>query len=361
MKFNFSCLFILFFPVILFSQTDTAKVSDKWKLDSNYVISYPEKLVLGIFESFRMYDLMFTQKMVSDTGGVSSMNYIARGNSSHGIDFAYDKIAFSLGTSIEATETDIFRKGITKTRNVGFSINSKKYRLEGAYRKYTGFYENNTGKRDTNFNDSTPYFQMPNMYSRAFRLKGFYFFNKKRRYSYGAAFNNTARQLKTAGTFLFVSNLYKFSLRSDSTWIQANNAFYYPGWEKLNSFITHGLSFNFGYTFNLVVFKRFFAHATGTLGLELQKYNYGSENGSLQKDGWLFGFGSADLRGSIGYNGEKIYAIFSYVGDFNGYDLKELRFDTRLNYFSFNFGYRFKVKENKLTHWLKNNRLYKMI
>lgn len=355
-------LFSFCFVGISFANTDSIPDKKKWKLDSNYVVSYSEKLVIGIFQSWRYYDLLFAQTLTTDSAGHSSMNYIARGNNSTGISFAYDKISFSLASSVEATESDVLRKGISKTKNLSFSINSKRYRLEAAYRKYTGFYDNYTGSRDTNFViDSSAFYQNPTMYSKAFRLKGFYFFNKKQRFSYGAAFNNTARQLKTAGSFLLISNAYGFSLGSDTSFLAPGTSPSYPQWESWNKFKTLGLSCNLGYTVNLILFKRLFANFTGTLGLELQNLQYSTADGISNRNDWKFGWSAGDLRGSIGYNGEKIYIMLSYIGDFSVYKLNKIQIDTRLHAGMFSFGYRFKMKESKPIKWLKSNKFYKML
>lgn len=345
-----------------FANTDSIPEKKKWKLDSNYVVSYPEKLILGLYQTWRYYDLLFTQTLTTDSAGFSPMNYIARGNNSTGISFAYDKISFSLGTSVEATESDVLRKGISKTKNLSFAINSKRYRLEAAYRKYIGFYDNYTGRRDSLFiTDSSVFYQNPTMFSKAFRLKGFYFFNKKQRFSYGAAFNNSARQLKTAGSFLIISNAYSFSLGSDTTFLAPGTSNNYPRWENWNQFKSLGLSCNLGYTFNIVLLKKLFANFTGTLGMELQNLQYSTSDGISKRNDWKFGWSAGDLRGSIGYNGEKIYVMLSYIGDFSVYKLDKMQIDTRLHAGMFSFGYRFKMKESKPIKWLKNNKIYRML
>lgn len=345
-----------------FATNDSLQQKEKWRLDSNYVVSYPEKLIFGLFQSWRYYDLLINQSIQNDSLGLSPVNYIARGNNSSGIDFAYDKIAFSLGTSVDATESDIARKGISKTKNLSVSLNSRRYRLEAAYRKYTGFYDNYSNLRDTNFiADSSAYYQNPDMYSKAFRLKGFYFFNKKKRFSYGASFNNSARQLKTAGSFLLVSNLYKYSISAPNNMLPPIADNYYSNWKNINFFQTFGASLNLGYSLNVVLFKKLFANATGTLGLELQKRNYSTNDNLYHESNWDFDWAAGDLRGSIGYNGEKIYIILSYRGDFTVYKFSNIQIDTRLHAGMFTFGYRFKMKENKVTTWLKNNKIYQFL
>ncbi len=359
-------IFIFIFFILIsnpvMAEKDSLKQKEKWRLDSNYVISYPEKLIVGVFQSWRYYDLLINQGFQEDSLRLSSVNYIARGNNSTGIDFAYDKIAFSLSSSVDATESDVERKGISKTKNLSFSLNSKRYRLEAAYRKYTGFYDNFSNLRDSSFSiDSSVYFQKPDMYSKAFRLKGFYFFNKKQRFSYGAAFNNSARQLKTAGSFLLVSNLYKYSISAPNNLIPPIADNYYSNWKNLNYFKTLGASLNFGYTFNLVLFNKLFINLTGTLGLELQKRQYSTSDNLYNENNWDFDWSAGDLRGSIGYNGEKIYIKLSYLGDFSVYKFSNIQIDTRLHAGIFTFGYRFMMKENKVTQWLKGNKIYNLL
>lgn len=361
MKIFFSILALLFFFEAKPIAKDSVPEKKPYKLDSNYVVSYSHKLVVGIYQAWRWYDILFVQNLTTDTTGVSPFNYIAKGNNSTGISFAYDKIYFALSSSVAATETETIRKGSTNTKNLSFSINSKRYRLEAAYRKYTGFYDNYTPRRDSNYIEDSIYYQLPEMYSSAFRLKGFYFLNKKQRFSYGAAFNNTARQLKTAGSFLWVSNLYSFKMSADSSFVPPFAGNYYPQWENWNNFKILGLSANFGYSFNLVIFKRFFGNLTGTLGIELQQRKYSTSDGVSNRTDWSFAFASGDLRSSLGYNGERIYIMLTYIGDFSVYKLQNLQIDTRMHAGSFSFGYRFKVKETKGIKWLKNNKIYRML
>lgn len=357
-------LIILFGSILLcfqlsFAENDSTKT--KWKIDTNYVTNYPNDFIISLYQSYRFYDLIFTQTFVPDSLGASSFNYIARGNNSSGIGFAWDKIAFALSSSVEVTEKEKLQKGITKATNLSFTINSKKYRLEAAYRKYTGFYDNYTPRHDSTFTTDSIYHQLSRMNSKAFKLKGFYFFNKKGRFSYGAAFNNSARQLKSAGTFLLATNVYGFSINSDTSILPPNTNLYYPQWEKWNSFKNLGISFNVGYTLNLVILKHLFGNLTGSMGWELQNRKYATSDGSNSVNDWKFGYATGDLRGSIGFNSRRFFFMLTYIGDFSIYNLGKITINSRLHSGAFTIGYRFKMKENKVTSWLRNNKIYKLL
>ncbi|MFZ5554508.1 MAG: DUF4421 family protein [Bacteroidota bacterium] len=333
------------------------------QLDSNYVARYNDRFIFSLYQSWRNFDLLMTQDGGGDSTGISQLNYIARGNNNSGFGVDYDKIGFSIGWGTPVTEAEIKRKGKTSTTNFSGAINAKKFRIEMAYRRYRGFYDNYTSKRDTAFTDTSAYLQQPGMFSRMIKVKGFYFINKKKRFSYAAAYANTQRQLKTAGSFVFISNFYNYLLENESSFIPVQTQPFYGEWKNWNRLNVFGLSFNPGYSVNVVVFKRIFLNLTGSLGVELQYRNYGSDLDETNNKDWNFAMSSGDLRASLGYNGEKFLMYLFTMGDFTNYylDKKTLTLEMRLYSGGLTMAYRFRMKDNKVTTWLKNNRIYKAL
>jgi len=333
------------------------------QLDSSYVTRYNDRFIFSLYQSWRNFDLLMTQSDVKDSLGHSTLNYIARGNNISGFAIDYDKISFSIGWATPVTESEIKRKGKTSSANFSGAVNARKFRVEMAYRRYRGFYDNYTSKRDSLFNDSAVYFQQPDMFSRMIKVKGFYFVNKKKRFSYAAAYANTQRQLKTAGSFVFISNFYNYLLKNDSTFIPAASQPYYEEWKNWNRLNVAGLSFNPGYSVNFILFKRIFLNLTASLGVELQYRNYESALDGITKKDWNFAMSSGDLRASFGYNGEKFLIYLFSSGDFTNYylDKRSLNMQMRLYSGGLTVAYRFKMKENKVTTWLKNNKIYQAL
>ena len=332
------------------------------KYDSIYVRKYNNRLVVSLFQSTRSYNVLFTQKLVSGSGidTLSTSNYVAQANNVTGLSFDYDKISFSLGKSTPLTSDDVYKKGKTSYSDYGFSFSGSKYRLESSYRRYQGFYDDRTHFYDTAYTAKSPYYQNPSLSTRSFKVKGLYFMNKKHRFSYSSSYSNTSRQLKTAGSFILVGNIYNFYMHSDSLIIPPQMRSYYGTWAGVNYFNLYGLSFGAGYTFNLVLWKRIFLNLTLTAGWEVQHRYYKNDIAAFSKQEWSHSFSLIDGRTALGYNGRKFFISVTSITDYNVYDLKSMKFEVKFLSGSFNIGYRFPLKEYKPIKKMKENKYYKM-
>ena len=330
-------------------------------LDTNYVVSYKNRLAVSLFQSYRYFELYTTQNLISDTAGLSPVNYIARGNNGSGISFDYDKVSIALGWKTQNTENDTSRKGSTSTRNLAVSFNLKKTRIETYYRRYQGFYDSHTNKYGPDFSDSVPYYQNRELINQVFRIKAIHFFNKKNRFSYGAAYSNNQRQLKTAGTFILVGNLYNLKMNSSQSFITPHVPdTFYGEWNDWNYMNVTGLSVCPGYSLNLVLFKRLFGNLTIAWGLELQRREFRSIDNNPSVTDWNLNMTSGDARFSLGYNGKNFYLYSFFIGDYTTFLRKEFRMDNKLIAGGLTFGYRFRF-DNRFTTWLKGNRIYRKL
>ncbi len=330
------------------------------QLDTNYVANYKDRLVISTFQAYRYYDLALEQAIETDSNGFSGINYIARGNNITGFGIDYDKISISFGFRTPGVENTSARTGTTRTRNFSFSLNAKKFRFETSFRRFIGFYDNNTGRRDTSFNESTPYVQNPDMFSRSIRVKAFYFVNKKNRYSYASAYANTERQLRTAGSVVLTSNFHNFLAKSDRGFIPASIQEYYGAWGQWDRVNVFGLSFNPGYSFNLVILKRFFLNLTVSVGAELQYQQFGTRDGKSLNH-WNLAFSTGDIRSSLGFNNRNFFIALTNIIDHTAISKYNLTFNAKLISGGLALGYRFPLKENKVTTGLKENKYYRML
>lgn len=351
MKKHFFVFLILFSCKISYSQ-----------LDSNYVVKYPDRLVISTYQSYRLFEVLINQTYIPLSDSASKMDYIAQGSNSTGIGVDWDKISFTIGWKTPSSDNDEVKKGITKTKNFALSLNAKKWRIESSYRDYQGFYDFNTPSFTANYNDSMPYYQNTELRMREFRTKGIYFRNKKNRFSYAAAYANTQRQLKSAGSFIWVANFYRSQIASPTGIINpmVKDTFYekYDDVSKIN--IT-GLSMAPGYSLNIVLAKRIFANITLDWGLGMQVRTISQQYESKTMTDFRLSFTNGGARASLGYNGDRFFIFGFFVGDYTIYAIDKFRIEQRLVAGGLKLGYRFKFKENRLTRFLKNNRFYKML
>lgn len=332
----------------------------KYGFDTNYVKGYKERLVLSLYQSQRSFELDFTQQLMADSAGISPLKYYARSKKVTGIGFGYDKISFSLGITTPVPEAEIKKKGKTKYTDYGFSFTGNTYRLELAYRKYKGFWEQNTPNYDTSYSDSSAYFQRGSLTNTVVKARFFYFFNKHR-FSYSAAYYNTYRQIKSAGTFFVYSDLFYNSLIDPDGYFPSQVEFLYGNYMKFNSLEAYGLTLGGGYSLNVVIFKSLYINGTVGLGGQLYQQNAKTADNKINSSVFKAGITGADLRGAIGYNGKNFFICATLLFDINVFKVEKIQMQSMLTSGYFSYGYRFRFKERNWTRAMKENKYYKLL
>ena len=328
--------------------------------DTNYVRNYNDRLVVSFFQATNSYQLDFNQNIFKNTIIPTTSSYVAQANNVSGFSFDYDKISFSIGWKSPVNEASIYKKGKTDYSSFNFAFSGSKYRLESSYRRYRGFFDQNTPFYDTNYTSSLPYNQNPSLVTRSFKVKGFYFFDKNGRFSYSSSYSDTSRQIKTAGTFLLVGNIYSLLMYSNSAIIPSPLQSYYGQWGGVNYFNLFGISIGPGYTFNKVIRKKIFFNFTFTLGLEAQHRYYQNDDQTYSEKDWKVSVAALDSRVAFGFNNKKFFCSLTSMNDYNSYNLKSMKFEVKYISGIFNVGYRFPLKEYKPIKVMKENKYYKM-
>lgn len=329
-------------------------------VDTNFVKKYPDRFIVTLSQSYRQYDVRFSQTMFSDTAGIGAPKMIADGNAVTGISIDFDKISFCFGLrSVAPTDTIIARKGKTKYSSYSLSFSFYRFRFESSYRKYNGFYDVKTPIYDTTFKNDGVYFQNPSMTVRSIRLKTLFVFNK-RKFSYSAAYFNTQRQLKTAGSLLGCSNIYDYNFYADTSLIPVAARPFYGAYGLMNQYRVQGISIGPGYSFNLVIFKTLYLNLTLTSGFDFQHRNITTFDNSFSSKMWRVG-AAADFRAALGLNGKRMFFSMTYRVDYNSYVNTGMRIEPRYHSIDFNFGYRFKMRKGRLYRSLNANKWYQLI
>ncbi len=329
-------------------------------VDTNFVKKYPDRFIVTLSQSYRQYDVRFSQTLMSDTAGIGAPKMIADGNAVTGISIDFDKISFCFGLrSVPPTDTIIARRGKTKYSSYSLSFTFYRFRFESSYRKYNGFYDVKTPVYDTTFQHDGVYFQNPSMTVRSIRVKTLFVFNK-RKFSYSSAYFNTQRQLKSAGSLLAVSNIYDYNFTSDTSMIPVASRPFYGMYGMMNQYRVQGISIGPGYSFNLVIFKTLYLNLTLTSGFDFQHRNITTFDNSFSSKKWRVG-AAADFRAAMGLNGKRMFFSLTYRVDYNSYVNTGMRIEPRYHSIDFNFGYRFKMRKGRLYRSLNDNKWYQLI
>lgn len=352
--FTFSCCQMTFAQ-----QSSSATVSspDSNKVDTNYVKNYKDKLIIGLWQSERRFDIHMDQKMFPGTDS-TEINYIANSNKVSGISLDYDIIGFAFG--YRSLPGGNKRTGNTDYLDLGLNINTRRLRLENSFRRYTGFYDNNSRNYILPFTDSTNYFQNPSMNLRMVKSKLIYTFNNKK-FTLGAAYANVRRQVKSKGSWLLIGNFYAMGISSDSSLIPAGlQPKYGVVWDGLNRINVYAFSAGVGGTYTIVFWKNFYFNVLAGFGLERQYRHYYTYPENVHYAYWKT-WSAADWRTSLGYNGKRFFIRTSAVYDLNNYESEDLKFEMKFISGSFDFGYRFNFKAPKPYNKFQETKLYKML
>jgi hypothetical protein len=324
--------------------------------DTNYYQKYSDRLVVGLYQSYRNYDLAVHQLSTTTDSSRSKLDYIADANNITGLSLAYDKFSFSFGFKSTPPQ-DADKKGKTSYRNFGFSMGGNKWILEAAYRRYQGFYEKNTGNYDTTFKKTGKFYQDPSMLNESVKAKFMYFTNNKR-FSYKAAYVASFRQLKSSFSWVFVGNIFYNKLQADSSFAPRQVQPYYGSYADLTTLNVFGISGGAGGTFTLVLWKKLYVNALLTGSAEPQWRTYGHFTGESANRTYISFAG--DFRGSLGWNGKNFYVLASTVNDYSIINSGQLEVTNKFVSGTFTFGYRFKVKTPSFYKKFQETKLYKL-
>ena len=350
MKFLFRlAVILLLFPSGAFAQFDTS-----------YAIKYPDRVGISIFQSNPSYVMDITQNLHPDPKGISNIHYTTLAKNVTGFGFFYDKISLFLGWKSPLNREEKIRKGRTALSQFALAITGTRLRLEAVNRTYRGLYDAYSPNYIPNFNDSTPYFQNPDLRNHVTKIKALYFLSKKKRFSYGAAYVNNVRQVKSAGSLVLSSNLYYFNMNAPSIIPSYLDTMYRP-WQSWNEMDVSAVSCGLGYTHTFTIFKRAFINVLFTLGLEERHIRQYSATGEPVYDSWIMSVNSYDFRSSFGFNTKHFFISIQTIVDGTNYIVPSMTLRTSFISGFVNIGYRFHVKTPGFYKRIQETKVYKMI
>lgn len=257
------------------------------QIDSAYIRPYDNKFM---FLGFMTKDLLM---LVAETPG-QELSYMPNNPVELGLGFGWNNTilyaAYGYGF-------DFMRdKSLGKTKSFDFQWHTygRKYAFDLFIQRYKGFYmENEKVKSD--------YVLCPDLQVHQYGVNAEYIFNNKR-FSYKAAFNQSERQLRSAGSLLLGGGIYFSDIRSDSSFVYGER-------NDLKNF-QFGVSIGYAYTW--VLGKHWHITAAATTGI-----NFGSETiGRFGKDR-LEVYPTVLPRIGAAYNQADWALAFSFVGSMN--------------------------------------------
>lgn len=247
--------------------------------DTLYIQSFKHELAIKPY----VYKNFTTLTYETDKDEISYMPNTPVGI---GIGVTYKKYSLSGGYGFGFMRDK--KRGKTKSLDFQYHYYGSKFVFDFYFLNYKGFY------REDDKQDEF-YHIYPDIKLAQYGVFGLYVFNGKK-FSYQAAFNQSEKQLKSAGSFQLGGGLYYNHLATDSSLVLANN--------KLDNY---QISLSGGYAYTWVIKKNYFVSLSVAVGI-----NFGAK--SIKDFGKKIEVSpSVFPRTSMGYNGNDWALGFSFA------------------------------------------------
>lgn len=327
----------------------------KW--DTTYYTSYSHKLNIYMGFSRLNYNLDISSLYKHPYKYPTNISYTTYTPLNYSFGFSYDKFSFGIGFAKKYDYDSTQSKPKTQYTAYNFSFGGNKFIIEPYYVKYKGFHDANTSKNDTMFKKHNRYHADPSMSITSIKTNAIYFFNNKK-FAYRSMSGYTYRQLKSAGSWLLIGNVYYTSMRSDSIIYPKSVELAYDTLKKLNGFSIYGGSIGggYGHIFAFGKKKRFFIGFTAGLMLGMQRQKvYFKDSVSVEKSKTA---GAFDVRFSTGWTSDVFFFVVYANADRVQMKYEKLTFTPYTVPVSIMMGFRFNVKPPRPYRWFMGTKLY---
>jgi hypothetical protein len=228
------------------------------------------------------------------------------------------------------------RYGETKSFDLQFNGYGPRFSTDLIYQSYKGFYLSNPALFIPNWSSGQPFPQLPNLHIHNIGVNLYYIFNHYK-FSYQAAFIQTKRQKKDAGTFLLMTSLWLSDFDNDSILVPEPIRPELGGRTGFEAGKFYTLALMPGYAFTKV-HNRFFGTGSISLGPGIQYRKYQLEGDTQDNIGLQ---PRINVRVAGGYNGENFISGLSVVLDRVTSNFENINIRTNTNNLKLFVAYRF--------------------
>lgn len=235
---------------------------------------------------------------------------------SWGLEVSYRWFGTGYSFQVKDDPTKDNLMGKTVYQDYQFNITQPHWGLDAYLKNYRGFYLSNPNGLDSNWEAGQAF---PHRSDLSLTNIGFnIFYQYSDRFSLSAAFSQTERQKKSAGSFLFMWSNNFCILNADSSVIPNKQFANYFGMAEIRhgTFITSTLAPGFGGTIKL---KNFFFTPVIFLGAGVQQQDYIDHKKYITKYAATL---KAATRFALGYNGDRFLIGIQNINDYSIINIK---------------------------------------
>lgn len=199
-------------------------------------------------------------------------------------------------------------KGTTKYYDLQASSFERGFGYDIMYQDYKGFYVDSQALRSTNGN----YRVEPDLHSKLIGVNLYFTINPE--FSYAAAFHQTERQIRSAGSFLIMPSFKYNSVKNSRTIIQPEEQAYFKDLPGLSGYTFYSAGLSVGYAYTISISGIFITPAIAA-GDSIQYQSFDSTSATNRKQ-WNFFNLNYNAKISAGYNGAIFFAGGFFMVDY---------------------------------------------
>lgn len=321
------------------------------KVDTTYIENFRKFLITKTYISSRYNDF----SVVVDSTK-QKLEYSINSNTNLGLGISYKGV----GVDIQFTpknwnnnkDESIFGK--SNQFALSTSSNGRRFIYDVYLRINTGFYNTNGYSVIGDTTNKLIYINQPNMLNFSLGSELVYIFNNKR-FSSAAPYNFTQRQKKSAGSKLLGGFFSLYTVDVDSLIIPDTLKEAFSSEILFKNAGTFSAGISFGYTYTLIFGKRKMAYANIYFlpALAVQQYYATNNLDEVNRSKVALGL-PLQYRFSIGVNRKRFFLGFAAMGVSHTLNTDQgASFNYRFGNVRFFYGYRFGLKKEYFTKYLK--------
>ncbi|MFH1784437.1 MAG: DUF4421 family protein [bacterium] len=302
-------------------------------VDTDYIQQYSRnKLILSLLSSGR--DLSLTIKKEGSTS--VDINYLPNTKQHTGIGVSFLGLGGAVSWTGGDTQQDEAIYGKTKYIDYQLSYYGRKIGIDANFQQYSNFYLDKPDQFDASWQTTDPYPQRTDLHIRYYGLNTYYIFSSEK-FSFKAAFNQTERQKKKAGSFLLMGSVSYLDIKSDRSLIPASKEADFGDLSgfKGGNFLVIGLSPGYAYSF---IFSKFYITPSIFVGPSFQQKRYDVATGDKTSESGGF---KSNIRLAGGYNSDTFFAGITAVSDITSVKQGEITVESNTTIAKLFMGYKF--------------------
>jgi len=309
------------------------------KKDTNYIESYYNDLIIRLYSGEKTHSLD-----LNDLNTPYRLRYLPNGYFNLGAGVNFRSFGLSLATKVPIFQNSEIKHGETKRFGIQSYIYSSKFTVDLLTSFLQGYYLVNSSTHLKSYTKDKDY-QRPDISSANIGVSVNYIFNNSR-FSYRAAFSDTERQKKSAGSLLAGGSVISYLTKADSSIVPREiDQKYFLKSRDISKSGVLAFNANIGYAYSLVFLKNGIFTLSYILGTGIQDNSFDREVDS-EINRWRFSMNHSGRLG-IGYRFNRYYLRIGIIRSTQYTNLKynDLGIGNGTNFMQVSLGKRFTLRK----------------